>query len=144
MGFFFFPPIEFRSSLLRKSPDQSACLCLQALPPGGIYIFASQLHTHLAGRGVRTVLVRGGKELEVVQEDQHFSTDYQVGKAVLTEAAGNLIVLQKHELDGLFFLLQTIRVLRKMVNVLPVSIKLMNEPAEITFRQDFLPFCTAD
>ncbi|XP_038548122.1 dopamine beta-hydroxylase-like [Micropterus salmoides] len=61
-----------------------------ALPPGGIYIFASQLHTHLAGRGVRTVLVRGGKELEVVQEDQHFSTHYQ-----------------------------TIRVLRKMANVLP-------------------------
>ncbi|CAK6959330.1 dopamine beta-hydroxylase [Scomber scombrus] len=65
--------------------------CTQtALPPGGIYIFASQLHTHLAGRGVKTVLVRGGKELEVVQEDQHFSTHYQ-----------------------------TIRVLRKMVNVLP-------------------------
>ncbi|KAM9338516.1 dopamine beta-hydroxylase [Symphorus nematophorus] len=61
-----------------------------ALPPGGIFIFASQLHTHLAGRGVRTVLVRGGKELEVVQEDQHFSAHYQ-----------------------------TIRVLRKMVNVLP-------------------------
>lgn len=53
-------------------------LSAQALPPGGIYIFASQLHTHLAGRGVRTVLVRGGKELEVVQEDQHFSTHYQV------------------------------------------------------------------
>ncbi|KAM3599493.1 uncharacterized protein V6R79_006896 [Siganus canaliculatus] len=65
--------------------------CTQtALPPGGIYIFASQLHTHLAGRGVKTVLVRGGKELDVVQEDQHFSTHYQ-----------------------------TIRVLRKMVNVLP-------------------------
>ncbi|XP_035995693.1 dopamine beta-hydroxylase [Fundulus heteroclitus] len=61
-----------------------------ALPPGGIYVFASQLHTHLAGRGVKTVLVRGGKELEVVQEDQHFSTDYQ-----------------------------TIRVLRKMINILP-------------------------
>ncbi|XP_060931271.1 dopamine beta-hydroxylase [Limanda limanda] len=65
--------------------------CTQAaLPSGGIYIFASQLHTHLAGRGVRTVLVRGGKELEVVQEDQHFSTHYQ-----------------------------TIRVLRKMTKVLP-------------------------
>ncbi|XP_061555239.1 dopamine beta-hydroxylase [Phycodurus eques] len=61
-----------------------------ALPRGGIFIFASQLHTHLAGRGVRTVLVRGGKEVEVVQEDQHFSTHYQ-----------------------------TIRVLRKMTNVLP-------------------------
>ncbi|KAM7393033.1 hypothetical protein PAMA_007922 [Pampus argenteus] len=68
--------------------------CTQtALPPGGINIFASQLHTHLAGRGVRTVLVRGGKELEVVQEDQHFSTHYQ-----------------------------TIRVLRKMVNVQPSDV----------------------
>ncbi|KAM9323410.1 dopamine beta-hydroxylase-like [Pholidichthys leucotaenia] len=65
--------------------------CTQtALPPGGIYIFASQLHTHLAGRGVRTVLVKGSREVEVVQEDPHFSTHYQ-----------------------------TIRVLRKMVNVLP-------------------------
>ncbi|CAL8277960.1 unnamed protein product [Merluccius merluccius] len=65
--------------------------CTQtAFPPGGINIFASQLHTHLAGRGIRTVLVRGGKELEVVQEDQHFSTHYQA-----------------------------IRTLRKMVNVLP-------------------------
>ncbi|XP_054612161.1 dopamine beta-hydroxylase [Dunckerocampus dactyliophorus] len=61
-----------------------------ALPQGGIFIFASQLHTHLAGRGVRTVLVRGGEEVEVVQEDQHFSTHYQ-----------------------------TIRVLRKMAKVLP-------------------------
>ncbi|XP_047228295.1 dopamine beta-hydroxylase [Girardinichthys multiradiatus] len=65
--------------------------CTQtALPQGGIYVFASQLHTHLAGRGVKTVLVRGGKELEVLQDDQHFSTEYQ-----------------------------TIRVLRKMINILP-------------------------
>uniref|UniRef100_A0A3P9KTF1 Dopamine beta-hydroxylase n=1 Tax=Oryzias latipes TaxID=8090 RepID=A0A3P9KTF1_ORYLA len=70
--------------------------CTQtALPPGGIYVFASQLHTHLAGRGVRTVLVRGGKEVEIVQEDQHFSTHYQ-----------------------------TIRVLRKMVNILPGDVLL--------------------
>ncbi|XP_022536658.2 dopamine beta-hydroxylase [Astyanax mexicanus] len=61
-----------------------------ALPQGGIHIFASQLHTHLAGRTVRTVLVRGGKEVEVVQEDKHYSTHYQI-----------------------------IRVLRKMVTVLP-------------------------
>ncbi|KAL2076717.1 hypothetical protein ACEWY4_027688 [Coilia grayii] len=61
-----------------------------ALPPGGIFIFASQLHTHLAGRAVRTVLLRGGQEVEVVQEDKHFSTHYQI-----------------------------IRMLRRMVNVLP-------------------------
>ncbi|TKS84596.1 Dopamine beta-hydroxylase [Collichthys lucidus] len=70
----------------------------EALPSGGINIFASQLHTHLAGRGVRTVLVRGGKELEVVQEDQHFSTHYQ-----------------------------TIRVLLKMVTVLPGGFGIMEE-----------------
>ncbi|XP_062869784.1 dopamine beta-hydroxylase [Trichomycterus rosablanca] len=70
--------------------------CTQtALPPGGIHIFASQLHTHLAGRGVRTVLVRGGREVEVVQEDRHFSTHYQI-----------------------------IRILRKMVTVLPGDVLL--------------------
>ncbi|KAJ7986890.1 hypothetical protein DPEC_G00333090 [Dallia pectoralis] len=68
--------------------------CTQtALPPGGINIFASQLHTHLAGRGVRTVLLRAGREVEVVQEDKHYSTHYQ-----------------------------TIRMLRSMVTVLPVSV----------------------
>ncbi|XP_027018319.2 dopamine beta-hydroxylase isoform X1 [Tachysurus fulvidraco] len=66
-----------------------------ALPPGGIHIFASQLHTHLAGRGVRTVLVRGGREVEVVQEDKHFSAHYQI-----------------------------IRILRKMVTVLPGDVLL--------------------
>lgn len=57
---------------------------LQALPVGGIHIFASQLHTHLAGLGVRTVLVRGGREVEVVQEDKHFSTHYQVLPSLVT------------------------------------------------------------
>ncbi|KAL4617381.1 dopamine beta-hydroxylase [Arapaima gigas] len=53
--------------------------CTQtALPPGGINIFASQLHTHLAGHKVRTVLVRGGREMEIVQEDKHYSAHYQV------------------------------------------------------------------
>ncbi|KAG7322978.1 hypothetical protein KOW79_014324 [Hemibagrus wyckioides] len=66
-----------------------------ALPPGGIHIFASQLHTHLAGRGVRTVLVRGRKEVEVVQEDKHYSAHYQI-----------------------------IRILRKMVTVLPGDVLL--------------------
>uniref|UniRef100_A0A672L9X7 Dopamine beta-hydroxylase n=1 Tax=Sinocyclocheilus grahami TaxID=75366 RepID=A0A672L9X7_SINGR len=67
--------------------------CTQtALPVGGIYIFASQLHTHLAGLGVRTVLVRGGREVDVVQEDKHFSTHYQVlnqGDALVTKCTYN-------------------------------------------------------
>uniref|UniRef100_A0A3Q3EEH7 Dopamine beta-hydroxylase n=1 Tax=Labrus bergylta TaxID=56723 RepID=A0A3Q3EEH7_9LABR len=63
-----------------------------ALPPGGIYVFASQLHTHLAGRGVRTVLVRGGKELEVVQEDQHFSTHYQLLLCLCLILQGDVLI----------------------------------------------------
>lgn len=71
---------RFEKRLFQKKTDfwPFVCVSLKALPQGGIYIFASQLHTHLAGRGVRTVLVRGGKEVEMVQEDQHFSTHYQV------------------------------------------------------------------
>lgn len=61
-----------------------------ALPPRGIFVFASQLHTHLAGRAVKTVLIRGGREIEVLSQDPHYSAHYQM-----------------------------IRVLRKMVNVLP-------------------------
>ncbi|CAL1569977.1 unnamed protein product [Knipowitschia caucasica] len=61
-----------------------------ALPKEGIYVFASQLHTHLAGRAVRTTLIREGKEVEVLSQDPHFSAHYQM-----------------------------IRSLRKMVHILP-------------------------
>uniref|UniRef100_A0A8C9KFG6 Dopamine beta-hydroxylase n=1 Tax=Panthera tigris altaica TaxID=74533 RepID=A0A8C9KFG6_PANTA len=48
-----------------------------ALPPSGIHIFASQLHTHLTGRKVVTVLVRDGREREIVNRDDHYSTHFQ-------------------------------------------------------------------
>ncbi|KAM9324234.1 dopamine beta-hydroxylase [Gastrophryne carolinensis] len=48
-----------------------------ALPLDGINIFASQLHTHLTGRSVTTVIVRDGKEVGVVNEDKHFSPHFQ-------------------------------------------------------------------
>lgn len=51
----------------------------QALPPSGIHIFASQLHTHLTGRKVVTVLARDGREREVVNRDDHYSPHFQVG-----------------------------------------------------------------
>lgn len=54
---------------------------LQALPPSGIHIFASQLHTHLTGRKVVTVLVRDGREREIVNRDDHYSPHFQVGAA---------------------------------------------------------------
>ncbi|KAM8934323.1 dopamine beta-hydroxylase [Pelodytes ibericus] len=48
-----------------------------ALPPEGIHIFGSQLHTHLTGRGLSTRLYREGKEVEVVNEDKHYSQHFQ-------------------------------------------------------------------
>ncbi|XP_045702029.1 dopamine beta-hydroxylase [Phyllostomus hastatus] len=48
-----------------------------ALPPSGIHIFASQLHTHLAGRKVVTVLARDGRERAVVNRDNHYSPHFQ-------------------------------------------------------------------
>ncbi|KAJ0057233.1 hypothetical protein NL108_002178, partial [Boleophthalmus pectinirostris] len=53
--------------------------CTQtALPQQGIFVFASQLHTHLAGRAVRTAVIRGGREVEVLSQDPHFSAHYQM------------------------------------------------------------------
>ncbi|XP_035825847.1 dopamine beta-hydroxylase-like [Aplysia californica] len=47
------------------------------LPPGGIRVFASQLHTHLTGRRVVTRHVRRGRELRVLNEDKHYSQHFQ-------------------------------------------------------------------
>ncbi|MGH0119541.1 UNVERIFIED_CONTAM: hypothetical protein FKN15_006033 [Acipenser sinensis] len=66
-----------------------------ALPAGGIHIFASQLHTHLTGTAVRTMLLRDGREVETVNVDNHFSTHFQ-----------------------------EIRMLKKMVTVLPGDVLL--------------------
>ncbi|NWR33857.1 DOPO hydroxylase, partial [Tachuris rubrigastra] len=52
--------------------------CTQlALPDAGIRIFASQLHTHLAGIKVVTVLSRDGRERQVVNSDRHYSPHFQ-------------------------------------------------------------------
>ncbi|XP_053552214.1 dopamine beta-hydroxylase [Bombina bombina] len=48
-----------------------------ALPPRGIHIFASQLHTHLAGRAVVTTLARRGREVQILNEDKHYSAEFQ-------------------------------------------------------------------
>ncbi|VTJ54357.1 Hypothetical predicted protein [Marmota monax] len=48
-----------------------------ALPSSGVHIFASQLHTHLTGRKVVTVLVRDGRETEIVNRDNHYSPHFQ-------------------------------------------------------------------
>lgn len=67
---------------------------LQALPNGGIKIFASQLHTHLTGKRAYTKHYRRGVELSELSRDNHYSPHYQ-----------------------------EIRKLKKQVHILPVSIK---------------------
>ncbi|XP_053414410.1 dopamine beta-hydroxylase [Nycticebus coucang] len=70
--------------------------CTQvALSPPGIHIFASQLHTHLTGRKVVTVLARNGREREIVNRDNHYSPHFQeirmLRKAVLVQPGDMLI-----------------------------------------------------
>lgn len=54
-----------------------------ALPPEGITIFASQLHTHLTGVRVWTRHIRGGTELPELNRDNHYSQHFQVGNSIL-------------------------------------------------------------
>uniref|UniRef100_A0ABM5F5Y1 Dopamine beta-hydroxylase n=2 Tax=Pogona vitticeps TaxID=103695 RepID=A0ABM5F5Y1_9SAUR len=68
------PPGETHFHLMGYCTDKCTQL---ALPPAGIRVFASQLHTHLSGRSVATVLSRAGKEQQVVNADGHFSPHFQ-------------------------------------------------------------------
>ncbi|XP_049873165.1 tyramine beta-hydroxylase [Pectinophora gossypiella] len=47
------------------------------LPPAGITVFGSQLHTHLTGVAVWTRHSRGGVELPMLNRDMHYSTHFQ-------------------------------------------------------------------
>ncbi|XP_037348833.1 dopamine beta-hydroxylase [Talpa occidentalis] len=70
--------------------------CTQlALPPSGIHIFASQLHTHLTGRKVVTVLARAGREVEIVNRDDHYSPHFQeirMLKKVVSVYPGDVLI----------------------------------------------------
>ncbi|XP_065218029.1 dopamine beta-hydroxylase-like [Planococcus citri] len=48
-----------------------------SLPPQGITIFGSQLHTHLTGVQVLTRHIRDGRELPELNRDNHYSTHFQ-------------------------------------------------------------------
>ncbi|GAB1598046.1 hypothetical protein Ahia01_000081500 [Argonauta hians] len=51
-----------------------------AFPEGGIYIFASQLHTHLTGKKVTIRHIRNGIELPRINFDDHYSPHFQIIK----------------------------------------------------------------
>uniref|UniRef100_H2ZA79 Dopamine beta-hydroxylase n=1 Tax=Ciona savignyi TaxID=51511 RepID=H2ZA79_CIOSA len=48
-----------------------------AIPPSGINIFASELHTHLLGRKAQTTLLRSDGSSEVIERDRHYSTWFE-------------------------------------------------------------------
>ncbi|KAK7604848.1 hypothetical protein V9T40_006034 [Parthenolecanium corni] len=48
-----------------------------SIPPQGITIFGSQLHTHLTGVQVLTRHIRDGRELLELNRDNHYSTHFQ-------------------------------------------------------------------
>ncbi|KFQ99299.1 Dopamine beta-hydroxylase, partial [Opisthocomus hoazin] len=84
------PPDEEAFVLTGYCTDKCTQL---ALPAAGIRIFASQLHTHLAGRKVVTVLSRDGRERQVVNADGHYSPHFQVrGRPALPAPAASRFV----------------------------------------------------
>nr|XP_024108152.2 dopamine beta-hydroxylase isoform X1 [Pongo abelii]XP_054376834.1 dopamine beta-hydroxylase isoform X1 [Pongo abelii] len=86
------PPRETAFDLTGYCTDKCTQL---ALPPSGIHIFASQLHTHLTGRKVVTVLVRDGREWEIVNQDNHYSPHFQeirMLKKVVSVHPGDVLI----------------------------------------------------
>ncbi|CAI5794030.1 dopamine beta-hydroxylase [Podarcis lilfordi] len=85
------PPGETHFHLTGYCTDKCTQL---ALPPSGIHIFASQLHTHLTGRSVETVLSREGREEEIVNMDKHYSPHFQeirMLKKIVTVFPGDVL-----------------------------------------------------
>ncbi|KAL3115775.1 hypothetical protein niasHT_007780 [Heterodera trifolii] len=51
--------------------------CTQKFPIGGIFIFASQLHSHLTGRKLHSSVIRGGSKVTEINRDDHYSPHWQ-------------------------------------------------------------------
>ncbi|XP_007475311.2 dopamine beta-hydroxylase [Monodelphis domestica] len=86
------PPKETDFILTGYCTDKCTQL---ALPHSGIHIFASQLHTHLTGRKVITVIVREGNVTEIVNRDDHYSPHFQeirMLKKIVTVLPGDVLV----------------------------------------------------
>ncbi|KAF4520141.1 hypothetical protein B566_EDAN008959 [Ephemera danica] len=58
-------------------PDYNPYVMLEGLRKEGIVIFGSQLHTHLTGIRVETRHIRDGRELSLLNQDNHYSTHFQ-------------------------------------------------------------------
>jgi len=62
---------------VNKITKTKIILNFQSIPPAGIEIFGSQLHTHLTGTMIYTKHVRDGQELPELNRDNHYSTHFQ-------------------------------------------------------------------
>nr|UYF12138.1 tyramine beta-hydroxylase [Penaeus vannamei] len=69
------------------------------LPPEGIHIFGSQLHTHLTGVRAWTKHLRGSEELPELNRDDHYSTHFLEGD-VLSVSTGALEEKVKAAVSG--------------------------------------------
>ncbi|XP_068925696.1 dopamine beta-hydroxylase [Petaurus breviceps papuanus] len=86
------PPNETDFILTGYCTDKCTQL---ALPQSGIHIFASQLHTHLTGRKVITVIARNGNVTEIVNRDDHYSPHFQeirMLKKVVSVFPGDVLI----------------------------------------------------
>uniref|UniRef100_A0A4X2L3G5 Dopamine beta-hydroxylase n=1 Tax=Vombatus ursinus TaxID=29139 RepID=A0A4X2L3G5_VOMUR len=86
------PPKETDFILTGYCTDKCTQL---ALPQSGIHIFASQLHTHLTGRKVITVIAREGNVTEIVNRDDHYSPHFQeirMLKKVVSVFPGDVLI----------------------------------------------------
>ncbi|XP_074150142.1 dopamine beta-hydroxylase isoform X1 [Sminthopsis crassicaudata] len=86
------PPKETDFILTGYCTDKCTKL---ALPQSGIHIFASQLHTHLTGRKVITVLAREGRVTKIVNRDNHYSPHFQEIrklKKIVTVLPGDVLI----------------------------------------------------
>ncbi|CAL8124600.1 unnamed protein product [Orchesella dallaii] len=60
--------------------------CMQKiLPREGIRVFAANLHTHLAGRGMRLLHIRDNKELPWIVYDNNYNFNYQQNRILRNE-----------------------------------------------------------
>ncbi|XP_036608374.1 dopamine beta-hydroxylase [Trichosurus vulpecula] len=86
------PPKETDFVLTGYCTDKCTQL---ALPESGIHIFASQLHTHLTGRKVITVIAREGIVTEIVNRDDHYSPHFQeirMLKKIVSVLPGDVLI----------------------------------------------------
>ena len=77
--------------------DVNVFSCTQSIGDGEIRVFANLLHSHLLGYGIKTRVVRQGKELPPMAQDNNYDFNYQEMRKLQDE-----LVLRKVSVWRLF------------------------------------------